>query len=79
MIGEIQYGGRVTDEFDKRLLNTLTRHIFNELILEPTSELYPEYPILRFKTIIEYLQNLEAFPDVDPPQAVGLHSNANIT
>ncbi|KER25686.1 hypothetical protein T265_14170, partial [Opisthorchis viverrini] len=80
MIAEIQYGGRVTDDFDLRLLITITRTYFQERMFAPEFELTTNYPIPRFSSPNEYLNYIaNDLPQRDSPEALGLHSNAEIT
>lgn len=79
MIGEVQYGGRVTDDYDKRLLNTLAKVWFSEALFTPEFSFYQGYNVLNFKQVTEYLKAIDEMIPVDPPQAYGLHRNADIT
>ncbi|XP_025829635.1 dynein heavy chain 8, axonemal [Agrilus planipennis] len=79
MLGEVQYGGRVTDDFDKRLLNTFTKVWFHDNMFLDEFNFYKGYKILKFKNISEYLAAFEIMSATDPPQAYGLHPNADIS
>ncbi|KAM6954364.1 dynein axonemal heavy chain 8-like [Aplochiton taeniatus] len=79
MLGEVQYGGRVTDDYDKRLLNCFSRVWFNEKIFEPTFCFYIGYKVPVCKTAEQYLEYIATLPAVDTPQVFGLHPNADIT
>lgn len=79
MIGEVQYGGRVTDDYDKRLLNCFARVWFSEKNFDPLFNFYTGYKILNYKTIEQYYEFIQALPAVDTPQVFGLHPNADIT
>ncbi|KAL6445584.1 hypothetical protein ACFW04_000844 [Cataglyphis niger] len=79
MIGEVQYGGRVTDDYDKRLLNTFAKVWFLDALFTEGFVFYKGYPLLIFKQVSDYLQAIDAMSTIDPPQVYGLHSNADIT
>ena len=80
MIGECQYGGRVTDDFDKRLLNTFTQKWFGDNMFQPTfffsdrGYIIPKYS--RMDDLMVFIGNL---PQSDKPEVFGLHANADIT
>ena len=81
LVGDIFYGGRVTDNNDRRCLNTILESFLNPAIIEEGYS-YTSSGIYKLPTdgsnvesIIEYVQNL---PDVDSPEIFGMNENANI-
>ncbi|XP_076639069.1 dynein axonemal heavy chain 1 isoform X1 [Colletes latitarsis] len=79
MLGEVQYGGRVTDDFDKRLLTTFTHVWFCDVLLRSGFEFYRGYKVPQTRILQGYLDYMDSLPATDTPEVFGLHSNADIT
>ncbi|CAG9460199.1 unnamed protein product [Pedinophyceae sp. YPF-701] len=82
MVGELNYGGRVTDENDRRLLSTLVASIMQQDIVDKpgTPYLWSESPITlpAADKPEEYRAAVEALRVDISPEAIGLHSNAEM-
>ncbi|KPA85487.1 putative dynein heavy chain [Leptomonas pyrrhocoris] len=81
LTGEINYGGRVTDDWDRRCLMTLIQHFINPGVLENG---YAFSPSTLYHTIVpgnrkQYLDYLDSWPLNPQPEVFGLHENADIT
>ncbi|XP_050507714.1 dynein axonemal heavy chain 5 [Diabrotica virgifera virgifera] len=79
MLGEVQYGGRVTDDFDKRLLTTFTQVWFCDVLLRPGFEFYKAYKVPQTRNLQGYIDYINSLPATDSPEVFGLHGNADIT
>mmetsp|Transcript_47704 Transcript_47704/g.108527 ORF Transcript_47704/g.108527 Transcript_47704/m.108527 type:complete len:1551 (-) Transcript_47704:45-4697(-) len=81
VIGHINYGGRVTDDKDVKLISAFLRRYFNDGILEDGYKLSPldNYYCPNEGSVEEVRDFVRTFPMDEDPQVFGLHSNAQIT
>ncbi|KAL8430370.1 hypothetical protein Efla_001135 [Eimeria flavescens] len=79
LASEVNYGGRVTDEWDRRLLQHICRQVMAEGYLAPDSPLSP-FETLRAPspnlTCAETLAYIRALPVEESPEVFGLLANA---
>uniref|UniRef100_A0A672TTU8 Dynein axonemal heavy chain 3 n=1 Tax=Strigops habroptila TaxID=2489341 RepID=A0A672TTU8_STRHB len=81
LTGECNYGGRVTDDKDRRLLLSLLSIVYSKDIEQDKYMLtagddYYIPPHGPYESYIEYIRNL---PIITHPEVFGLHENADIT
>ena len=82
LTAECNYGGRVTDDKDRRLITTLLDDYFNEGVLN--SEEYsfspdPAFAVPRLNTRDEFIEHIKSLPHLIHPNVFGFHANADIT
>lgn len=75
------YGGRVTENLDRRTLKAILNDFFNKNILEEENIVInncKEYTIDYLDDYNKYLDKFEMLPDISSPEVVGLHKNSLI-
>uniref|UniRef100_A0A6P7FSH9 Dynein heavy chain 7, axonemal isoform X1 n=1 Tax=Diabrotica virgifera virgifera TaxID=50390 RepID=A0A6P7FSH9_DIAVI len=81
LTGECNYGGRVTDDWDRRTLSTILQKFYSKEVvqnenypLDPTGKYYvPEKS--EYDHFLDYTRNL---PLITHPEVFGMHENADI-
>ena len=83
LTAECNYGGRVTDDKDRRLITTLLEDYYCESTANDPNykfALNPVYKPPNLHTAAEVITYIkESFPIITPPDVFGLHTNADIT
>ena len=78
MISEIQYGGRITDDWDRRQMNTYAESFFCQAVLEPGYSFLKGYSIPMATEINAFREHVNTYPSTDIPEVFGLNMNADL-
>ncbi|GAB5583313.1 dynein axonemal heavy chain 14 isoform X3 [Prionailurus iriomotensis] len=79
LIGEVTYGGRVTDTWDRRCLNTLLHKFCNPEVLKDDFSFSSDeihQPVPKSASLRDYVHIVQSLPDDDTPGLLGLHPEA---
>lgn len=81
LTGECNYGGRVTDDQDRRTLNAILSDFYCEDILEDGYKFSPSgiYYAPPDGSHKEYAEYIDSLPSESQPEVFGLHQNASIS
>jgi len=83
LIGEAMYGGRVTDDYDRRVMMTYLNEYMGDFIFDTNQKFFfskigYEYAIPETGPYDSYLKSITEMPAIYSPEVIGLHSNAEI-
>jgi dynein heavy chain len=90
MVSEAQYGGKITDDLDRRMFGLYTKAWLNpkscteEFTFNPANPLFPIPKGFVYKVpVSDQVTDLRAYcssmPEIDSPEVFGLHPNADLT
>uniref|UniRef100_A0A9L0IQP0 Dynein axonemal heavy chain 10 n=1 Tax=Equus asinus TaxID=9793 RepID=A0A9L0IQP0_EQUAS len=84
LIGEVMYGGRAIDSFDRRILTTYMDEYLGDFIFDTFQPFHffrnkeVDYKIPAGDEKDKFVEAIEALPLANTPEVFGLHSNAEI-
>uniref|UniRef100_A0A4X2JQB9 Dynein axonemal heavy chain 10 n=1 Tax=Vombatus ursinus TaxID=29139 RepID=A0A4X2JQB9_VOMUR len=84
LIGEVMYGGRAIDSFDRRILTIYMDEYLGDFIFDTFQPFHffrnkeVDYKIPEGETKEHFVEAIESLPLANTPEVFGLHSNAEI-
>ncbi|NXF04124.1 DYH10 protein, partial [Smithornis capensis] len=84
LIGEVMYGGRAIDSFDRRILTVYMDEYLGDFLFDTFQVFHfykndkVDYKIPEGTVKDDFVEAIEALPLSNPPEALGLHANAEI-
>ena len=85
LIGEAMYGGRVTDNYDRRILMTYLDEYMGDFLFDDFQVFnffkneHQSYDLPKATGLIDFASVIDTLPAITSPDVFGLHVNAEIT